>query len=161
MLSWFLVLDVQVAVIIETKKFEQWLVTDYPYPRFRPKFQSDYLPHSSSTDAFLSRILHLRGNCVCVLDWDMFQHVVRRIFQSHMPKGVPCMIAKISRIEITSDSWAIPKGRKGRLRLRRNALIRCISKLPGLSKSVSTFVRSRDKGKHMGEVSSTEKFVLN
>lgn len=71
------------------------------------------------------------------------------------------MIVKILRIEIIFDSWVIFKGRKGRFRLRRNALIRCISKLLGLFKLVFIFVRSRDKGKYMGEVFSIEKFVLN
>lgn len=60
----------------------------------------------------------------------MFQHVVREVFQSHRLKEVLCMIAQISRIEITSDSCATPTGQKERLCLRQNVLIRCISKLP-------------------------------
>lgn len=56
------------------------------------------LSHSSSTDAFVLSILHLRGNCVCVLDWNVFQRVVRDFC-------LPCVIAKIPRIKITSDSY--------------------------------------------------------
>lgn len=91
----------------------------------------------------------------------MFQHVVREIFQSHLPKEVPCMTAKVSRIKITCDSCAVPEGWKKRLCLRQNAQIHCASEFPELSKTVFTFVRSRNKVKHMGEVPSVEKLVLN
>lgn len=90
----------------------------------------------------------------------MFQSVVREVFQSHMPKEIPCMIAKISRVEVKLIAVQ-PLGWKERPCLRHNALIHCISRLPELSMSVFTFVRSRNKVKHEGEVSSTEKLVLN
>lgn len=57
----------------------------------------------------------------------------------------PNMTAKISENEIKPDDCALPKGQRASFQSRRNTLIRHISSLPRLSKSVLVFVRSGKK----------------
>lgn len=158
MLSWFLVLDVQIAVSMETgnqallsRRLTIPPILDWIPSWFSPSFfhtSLSFLPPSSQ-----------RQLCLC--PWQGCVPTCCQRVQSQTHKEVPCMTTKILRIKIISDSCTIPKERKGRLCLRQNALIHCISKLPELSKSVFTFVRSRNKVKHTGEGTSTEKLVLN